>query len=205
MGQTITKAAASTAVAVIKDTAYPVMSNEANLMAVATEKDKAAFTRLFDYFAGRLKTFYLQQGMTDAMAEELVQDVFVMIWRKADQFDPSKSNASTWIYTIARNKRIDLLRKNMRRPEDPVEFLPDIQEDEDATPEEKMIQSDIGERIQTIMNDLPSDQAVIIRQSYFQGLTHQEIADHNNIPIGTVKSRMRLAMERLRRAWKLRE
>lgn len=171
------------------------------LFRVGRDHDRNAFTQLFDYYAGRLKSFYMQQGMNSQTAEELVQDVFVTIWRKAAQFDPAKANASTWIYTIARNKRIDHIRKGIRRPEDIVEFLPDTEIDEDLSPEEKVIQNDIGERIQAIIKTLPKEQALIIQQSYFQGLTHQEIAIKNKIPLGTVKSRMRLAMERLKHAW----
>jgi RNA polymerase sigma-70 factor (ECF subfamily) len=171
------------------------------IIAIAKDQDKAAFKSLFDYYAGRLKSFYLQQGLNAETAEELVQEVFVMIWRKAEQFDPAKANASTWIYTIARNKRIDYLRKDIRRAEDPMEFLPDIEDDPQNSPEEKVIQSNLSDRIQDILKHLPEEQAKIIRQSYFQGLTHQEIAAKNKIPLGTVKSRMRLAIERLKTGW----
>jgi len=171
------------------------------ILAIAEYKDKTAFKSLFDYYAGRLKSFYLQQGLNGETAEELIQEVFVMIWRKAAQFDPAKANASTWIYTIARNKRIDYLRKDIRRAEDPMEFLPEIEDDPKNSPEEKVIQSNLSDRIQDILKHLPEEQAKIIRQSYFQGLTHQEIATKNKIPLGTVKSRMRLAIERLKTGW----
>ncbi len=172
-----------------------------DIVDIAKNKDKQAFVRLFDYYSGRLKSFYMQQGLNADTAEELVQEVFVMVWRKAVQFDPKKASAATWIYTIARNKRIDYLRKDIRRAEDPVEFLPDTEADDDILPDEKVIQNDIANRIQGIVNKLPEEQAKIIRQSYFQGLTHQEIANKNKIPLGTVKSRMRLAMERLKHGW----
>ncbi len=175
---------------------------EDDLASVGQNKDRQAFVRLFDYYAGRLKSFYMQQGLNPETAEELVQEVFVLIWRKAEQFDPAKANASTWIYTIARNKRIDFLRKDIKRQEDPVEFLPDIEEDQSQGPEEKVIQTDLSVRMKEIINILPKDQRTIILQSYFQGLTHQEIADKNKIPLGTVKSRMRLAVERLKHTWK---
>jgi len=177
------------------------MSYEDCLGRIGSQKDKQAFKILFDYYAGRIKSFYLQQGLSAETAEELVQEVFVLIWRKAEQFDPAKANAATWIYTIARNKRIDFLRKDIRRPEDPVEFLPETADNDDESPEEKVIQNNLSERIKDIVQNLPEEQAKIIRQSYFQGLTHQEIADKNNIPLGTVKSRMRLAIERLKHGW----
>jgi len=174
--------------------------HEDYLVIVGRDKDRTAFAALFDYYGGRIKSFFMKQGLNPDVAEELMQEVFVTIWRKASQFDPAKASASTWIYTIARNKRIDFLRKDIKRMEDAVEFLPD-REDEAHDPEEKMIQSDLANRIKDIMVNLPEEQAVIIKQSYFMGLTHQEIAKRNNIPLGTVKSRMRLAIERLRHAW----
>jgi RNA polymerase sigma-70 factor (ECF subfamily) len=171
------------------------------LSEIADNKSKAAFEQLFDFYAPRLKSFYLQQRLTSEEAEDLLQETFIMIWRKAGQFNASKATVSTWIYTIARNKRIDYLRKDIRRAEDPVEFLPEIAEDNHTGPEEKMIQSDLSYRIKDIINKMPVEQGDILKLAYFKGMTHQEIAKAKNIPLGTVKSRMRLAMDRLSHAW----
>ena len=176
-------------------------THEDLLISIANHQDRQAFKILFDYYAPRLKSFYMAQNLSVEEAEELLQETFVMVWRKAAQFDVSKATVSTWIYTIARNKRIDYIRKNIRRAEDPVEFLPDTVEDENDKPEEKVIQSDLSYRISDMIDDLPIEQGEIIKLAYFKGMTHQEIAEKQGIPLGTVKSRLRLAIDRLKHAW----
>ena len=132
--------------------------------------------------------------------EELAQETLIALWRNAGKFNPAQASASTWIYTIARNKRVDMIRKTSRRREEATEFLPDTLEDGAVPVDQQVILNDQSQRIRRVIETLPGDQADMIYKSYFEGLTHAEIAAKTDIPLGTVKSRLRLAMDRLRHA-----
>jgi RNA polymerase sigma factor (sigma-70 family) len=166
------------------------------IVKVATSRDKAAFVELFDHFAPRLKGYLMKQGADDAVAEEVAQDVMVTLWRKADLFDPRKSSASTWLFRIARNRRIDRLRRQKTAELDPEEPalqptpLPDVADEMDARLRE--------ERVRAAMASLPEEQKEVVRLAFFIGLSHSEISDQTGLPLGTVKSRIRLAFGRLR-------
>lgn len=166
--------------------------------AVAQQRDKAAFARLFDYFAPRLKTYLMRLGANANAAEDMAQEAMLILWRKAESFDPSQANVRTWVFTIARNKRIDALRRE-RRPEfdanDPalVPATP-TQADENfaALEHEAVLRDAIGA--------LPEEQAALLRVCYYEDKSHRQIAREMDIPLGTVKSRLRLALARLRTA-----
>ncbi|MBN9674045.1 sigma-70 family RNA polymerase sigma factor [Roseibium aggregatum] len=166
------------------------------IVKVAAERDKSAFVELFDYFAPRLKGFLMKQGADDAAAEEIAQDVMVTLWRKAELFDPEKSSASTWLYRIARNRRIDRLRRQKTAELDPDDPslqptpLPDVADEMDARLREK--------RVRAALEKLPDEQKEVVRLAFFSGKSHSEIADDTGLPLGTVKSRIRLAFGRLR-------
>lgn len=166
--------------------------------AVAERRDRAAFTQLFDHFAPRLKGFLLRQGGDPALAEEIVQDTLSTLWRKADLFDPSKSSVSTWLYRIARNRRIDLARRDRSDridPEDPV-LHPPAQADADRVLDAQRRE----EVLRVALESLPAEQLALVRLAFFEGLSHSEVAERTGQPLGTVKSRLRLAFTRLRRA-----
>lgn len=166
------------------------------IVQVATDCDRAAFIELFDHFAPRIKGYLMKQGADDAVAEEIAQDVMVTLWRKADLFDPSKSSASTWLFRIARNRRIDRLRRQKTAELDPDDPslqptpLPDVADEMDARLRE--------ERVRAAMATLPDEQKEVVRLAFFIGLSHSEISDETGLPLGTVKSRIRLAFGRLR-------
>lgn len=166
-----------------------------SVLARVAAQDKAAFGQLYDYFAPRIKGWSLKMGAPASKAEDIVQDVMLQIWRRAAQFDPARADAGTWIFAITRNRYIDLVRQE-KRPEialdDPV-----IVSDE-ATPEEAMRDRERADRVAAALEQLPEAQRAIIRQSYFAELTQQEIATQDGLPLGTVKSRLRLAFGRLR-------
>ena len=166
------------------------------LVAVGRARDRAAFARLFAAFAPRIKAYLLRQGADRATADELVQEVMMLVWRRAETFDPAQANAATWVFTIARNKRIDALRRE-RRPEidaqDPA-LVPEPAESADHRIE--VAQS--GARLRKALADLPPEQAELLRQAYYEGKPHNRIAEESGIPLGTVKSRIRLALGRLR-------
>jgi RNA polymerase sigma factor (sigma-70 family) len=166
------------------------------LIAVATSQDRNAYRALFEHFAPRVKSFLLGKGGSIELAEEAVQEAMLNVWRRAGTFDPTKASASTWIFTIARNARIDLLRKTIRPaidPNDPA-FVPDAPkaaiETVSAEQEAKRIREQIA--------SLPAEQQEVLRLAFFEDLAHAEIAKRLDIPLGTVKSRIRLAVGRIR-------
>ena len=166
------------------------------LARIHASQDKAAFAELFQHFAPRVKGFLMKSGADMSLAEECAQEVMATVWRKAHMFDPSRASAATWIFTIARNRKIDALRKQ-RRPEP-----------EDLTwgPEAEPDQADVISLQQesALLTDaiaqLPDKQRELIEQAYFGDLSHSEIASNTGLPLGTIKSRLRLALERLRHA-----
>lgn len=173
-------------------------SLESLLVAVGRGRDRQAFGVLFDHFAPRLKTYLRRLGCESASAEELVQEVMLLVWRRAETYDPIHASAGTWVFTIARNKRIDALRREQRPeidPDDPA-LVPAPEEAADRRIEVK--ESNI--RLRAALKDLPPEQADLLRMAYFEDKPHSVISAEHGIPLGTVKSRLRLAMERLRRS-----
>lgn len=163
---------------------------------IATAQDRAAFAELFGHFAPRVKAFLVKSGASPAQAEDCAQDVMVTVWRKAHQFDPARASVATWIFTIARNRRIDLLRKEKRpEPED----LPWGPVPEPDQADSLAVQED-SERLAAAIAALPEKQRALIEQAYFGDLSHREIAEVTGLPLGTIKSRIRLALDRLRHA-----
>jgi RNA polymerase sigma-70 factor (ECF subfamily) len=167
---------------------------------VAQERDRVAFGALFGHFAPRLKAYLLRLGCDSASAEELVQEVMLMVWRRAETYDPQQATVATWIFTIARNKRIDNLRRQRRPeidPEDPA-LVP-------APPEsaEQIVEAaENGVRLRVALQELPPEQADLLRLAYYEDKPHSTISLEQGLPLGTVKSRLRLAVERLRRAFR---
>lgn len=166
------------------------------LVAVGRDRDRGAFITLFHHFAPRLKSFLMKQGTPPEQAEELAQETLLTVWNRATLYDPQQAAAGTWIFTIARNKRIDLLRRKSRvtfEDSDPA-FVPDTRS---PAPDQAVINTDRSEIVAGALKTLPPEQALLIRKSFYDGKTHAEIARENNLPLGTVKSRLRLAMEKL--------
>lgn len=165
---------------------------------VATRRDRVAFAALFDHFAPRINAYLQRLGMERSSAEDLTQEVMVVLWHKAALFDPQKSSLSTWLFRVARNRRIDALRRDRSHlidPEDPI-FRPEEVEPADAFMDARQRE----ERIRVAVAGLPEEQRELIRQAYFLGLSHSQIAEGTGLPLGTVKSRIRLAFARLRKA-----
>ena len=168
------------------------------LVAVADSHDRQAFKALFEYFAPRVKAFSLRQGADPGMAEEIVQETMVNVWRKAKQFEAAKASASTWIFAIARNMRIDMLRR-AKRPE-PDMNDPAIVPDPDPPAHEVIHRKQEARHIREAFAGLPGEQQEVLRLAFFEDKAHPQVAEELGIPLGTVKSRIRLAFERLRRA-----
>jgi RNA polymerase sigma-70 factor (ECF subfamily) len=166
--------------------------------AVAHNADKAAFRELFDHFGPRVKGYLVRLGASAAIAEDLAQEVMLTLWRKAVQFDPNKASASTWVFTIARNLRIDAIRKE-RRPEfdadDPTLAAPG-----GRSSDENLDWAKAEKRLRDALVMLPREQAQVIELSFLADKPHSAIATELGLPLGTVKSRIRLAMAQLRSA-----
>ena len=166
------------------------------MLRLAKDGDEAAFAELFDHFAPRVKAFLIKSGATASLAEECAQDVMATVWNKAGLFDPTRASVATWIFTIARNRRIDALRK-ARRPEP--EDLPWGPEPEPDQVDAMVLQQET-ERLGEALALLPDNQRELIEKAYFGDLSHGEIAKLTGLPLGTIKSRIRLALEKLRQA-----
>jgi RNA polymerase sigma-70 factor, ECF subfamily len=164
------------------------------IVAIARARDRNQFAILFAHFAPRLKSFFLRQGTSPGAAEDLAQETMLAVWRKADRFDPERAAASTWIYTIARNLRVDL----HRRERDPSLLAEFFEQAGEPLASDGMLSAERDERVQVALASLPEEQAQAIRLSFFEDRPHGEIARILDIPLGTVKSRIRLAMSRLR-------
>ena len=164
--------------------------------AIAERGDKAAFSRLFGRFAGRVKGFLIKGGTPADLAEEIAQEVLITVWRKAAQFDPAKASVATWIYTIARNRRIDHARRANRPEPDPDD--PQFQPDPEPDPARQFADGARDETVRAALEALAPEQREIVHLSFFAGLSHGEIAAHLQLPLGTIKSRLRLSFARLR-------
>jgi RNA polymerase sigma-70 factor (ECF subfamily) len=166
------------------------------LEAIRDRQDEKAFAALFSHFAPRVKAFLMKSGSSPDFAEECAQDVMATLWRKAHMFDGTKASVATWIFTIARNRRIDMIRKG-RRPEP--EDLPWGPDQEPSAADAMALQEDT-ELLGRALATLPEKQRKLIERAYFGELSHSEIAAETGLPLGTIKSRIRLALDRLRHA-----
>ncbi|WP_395782099.1 sigma-70 family RNA polymerase sigma factor [Aquidulcibacter sp.] len=169
----------------------------ADLMeAVAIHKDKAAYGELFAYYGPRVKAYLMRLGADNALAEELAQDVMVTVWRKADLFDRTQASVSTWLFRVARNKRIDAIRRTTKPeldPNDPL-LLPSAP----PAADQLITGAERDKLVRAAIVDLPEEQRQLLHQAFYDGLSHREIAVQTGTPLGTVKSRLRLAFLKLR-------
>lgn len=166
------------------------------LTRVGAQRDKQAFALLYEHFAPRLKSFLLRLGTEISTAEEIAQEAMVMVWRRAETYDPRQAGASTWIFTIARNKRIDRIRRDNRPLPDFTD--PAFAQDADEPGDIVLQRREEEGKVRNALKKLPSEQAKMILSAYYEEKSHREIAEESGLPLGTVKSRIRLALGRLR-------
>jgi RNA polymerase sigma-70 factor (ECF subfamily) len=167
--------------------------------AIAARQDRAAFAGLFRHFAPRVKAFLMRGGADSDTAQEVAQEALIVVWRKAASFDRGRASAATWIYTIARNKRIDLLRRTGKPPIEAEDWLTVFApEDDDA--DKSVLAGQTYSRMQELLRTLSADQLVVVQKAFFEDKSHTAIADELKLPLGTVKSRIRMALGRLRQA-----
>ena len=172
------------------------VSYEELIVAVGSARDRSAFARLFAHFAPRVKAYLMRTGTDGAAADDLTQEVMLLVWRKAEHFDPLRANAATWIFTIARNKRIDGYRRGRDfalDPEDPA-FQPAAEPAADL----RLEAAERDARLGAAIGLLPDEQSALLKLAFYEGKSHSAIAEEAGLPLGTVKSRLRLALARLR-------
>jgi len=174
------------------------MTDEDLLVAIAGG-DRGAFRTVFENFAPRVKSYLLRLGAPGAAAEDLAQDAMVQVWRKAGSYDPGRARASTWIFVIARNAWIDKLRRE--KVELAYQAIVDPSPEAEEAPDEAALRSETEQNIAAALNILTEEQKQVVRLSFFEDKPHSEIAEDLALPLGTVKSRLRLALIKLRAHW----
>jgi RNA polymerase sigma-70 factor (ECF subfamily) len=173
---------------------HDAASDDALIRAVA-DADRDAFVTLFERYAGRVKAYLMRTGASASDADEITQDVMVSLWRHAASFDPSRAAASTWIFAIARNRRIDVFRRAARPGPDP--FDPLLQPDPEPDAYASLSAAEREARLRAALAGLAPEQQRVLVASFYEGLSHAEIAAREGLPLGTVKSRIRLAFGHL--------
>ncbi|NJM84729.1 MAG: sigma-70 family RNA polymerase sigma factor [Tabrizicola sp.] len=161
---------------------------------VRDTQDKTAFAALFRHFAPRVKGFLMKSGAEATLAEECAQDVMATLWQKAHMFDPARASVATWVFTIARNRRIDALRKARRAEPEELDWGPEAEPDQAEVFEAQQE----TERLGRALAGLPEKQRALIERAFYGDLSHSEIAAETGLPLGTIKSRIRLALDKLR-------
>jgi RNA polymerase sigma-70 factor (ECF subfamily) len=166
------------------------------MRAIAERRDRAAFASLFRLYAGRVKAWIMRSGATPELAEEIAQETLLTVWRKAGLYRPERASVSAWVFAIARNLRVDRARRDQRARQQMQQEA--IEEEDPETPDGLLDVAEREARVRAAIDTLSADQLSVVRLSFFEGKPHALIADTLGIPLGTVKSRLRLAMARLR-------
>jgi RNA polymerase sigma factor (sigma-70 family) len=174
----------------------PSPSFEELIVAIGVRQDRSAFAALFAHFAPRVKAYLVRTGSDSSVADELTQEVMLLVWRKAERYDPSQANAATWIFTIARNKRIDKFRRERHVDFDPDD--PSLAPEPEKAPDQRLESAQNARKLTEAITTLPEEQASLLKLAFYEGKSHSVIATEVGLPLGTVKSRLRLALARLR-------
>lgn len=174
----------------------PAVTFDDLLVAVGAARNRDAFVRLFEHYAPRVKSFLMKGGLTPEQADEVAQETMLTVWQKAPSYDPRKAGAGTWIFTIARNRRIDMQRRGKYTAPMPEEH--ELPAATDLLPDDAMEQSQDSRVLSAALDNLPDEQADLIRRAFLEDKTHQDIAKETGLPLGTIKSRIRLGLGKLR-------
>lgn len=168
------------------------------LRRIAERADPAAFRELYETYGPRVKAYMMRRGADAGTAEDLAQETLLMVWRKAALYAGDKGSMTTWVFAIARNLRIDRLRREMPWQELPEGRLAEASGD--PLPDEAIAEKERQQRVQAALAGLPPEQKEVVALAYLEGLSHSEIAERLAMPLGTVKSRMRIAYQKIRAA-----
>ena len=166
------------------------------IVAIGARQDRSAFAALFAHFAPRVKAYLVRTGTDSSGADELTQEVMLLVWRKAARYDPAQANAATWIFTIARNKRIDRFRRDRHLEFDPDD--PTLAPEPEHLPDQQLESAEQARKLGIAIATLPDEQGSLLKLAFYEGKSHSVIAAEVGLPLGTVKSRLRLALARLR-------
>ncbi len=169
------------------------------IQAVARDRDRRAFAELFDFYGPRIEGWLIRSGLDRATAEEICQDTMTTLWRKAALYDPAKAAPATWLYRIARNRRIDLGRRGKVTLIEPGDAAFDVVDENAVDPTLTVDARDREDALRAALAQLPPEQLELVRMAFFENLSHSVIAERMGLPLGTVKSRIRLAFGRLRK------
>lgn len=168
------------------------------LEAVADRRDRSAFAELFDYFAPRLKGFIMRRGVEASRAEDLAQEVMLTVWHRGHLYRRQHGTVSTWIFTVARNKHIDAIRREQRPEIDPND--PMLTNEPEPSGDVVLSKTETNQRLRAAVQALPPEQIDVLKKNFFEDKPHSEVAAELGLPLGTVKSRVRLALAKLRQA-----
>jgi RNA polymerase sigma-70 factor (ECF subfamily) len=168
------------------------------LQRIAERSDPAAFRELYEAYGPRVKAYMMRKGADAGTAEDLAQETLLTVWRKAALYAGDRGSMTTWVFAIARNLRIDRLRREVPWQELPEERMAEASGE--PLPDEAVAEKERQERVQTALSQLPPDQREVVTLAYLEGLSHSEIAERLGVPLGTVKSRMRIAYQKIRQA-----
>lgn len=166
------------------------------LLRVRDQRDRGAFQQLFDRFAGKVQGYLRRTGLDPADAENILQDIMLAVWQKARLFDPERASARTWIFSLARNRLIDIKRSAKRESAALERYAHETADDQIY--EEDMLARAAGDKSVALLSLIPPEQASVLLMAYVEGKSHREIAIELKLPIGTVKSRARLGFQRVR-------
>ncbi len=175
--------------------------SDENLLARIGRGDREAFAQLFEAYAGKIKSYLMRLGAPPAAAEELMQDAMLSVWRRASSFDPIKAKASTWMFVIARNAWIDRLRRERTEFAYRGAYVVSNEVSDDEAPDEAAVRVETEAHMQVALDTLSEEQRQVVQLSFFEDRPHSEIAERLSLPLGTVKSRLRLALNKLRAHW----
>lgn len=167
-----------------------------NLIEATAARDRGAFARLFRYFAPRIKAYGIKGGASAMIGEELAQETMISVWRNAQRFDRRRASGSTWVFSIARNRRIDLWRRESRPEIDPQD--PTVTAEPDVLPDAVREARDVERHLRDAVGSLSAEQATVLQKAFFEDKSHAAISDELGLPLGTVKSRIRLGLTHLR-------
>ena len=166
------------------------------LLRVRDARDRNAYADLFGRFASKVKGYLQRTGLNAEDAENILQDIMIAVWNKARLFDPARASARTWIYSLARNRLIDIKRAEQREYAALERYVGETAGD--AVYEEDLLARAMGQNSVALLDQIPQEQARVLLMAYVEGKSHREIARELNLPIGTVQSRARLGFQRIR-------